>query len=145
MRSRNIIISVLLAVACAAYAADQLLIVKTTATNAATSVNGTFEGFAGTINEITIQTASGVTGDVKVVMAYPYSGQSVVLASNTVTGFMVFRPRVGIVSISGDAALSVTNTIDGEEFMVSGESIVATVVNGTATSTPVKVRVKYSK
>lgn len=126
-------------------ASDQLLTVKTTATNAATSVSATANGFVGEIDEISVITSAGVTGNVSIAAGYPYGGPAVVLATNTVTQFHVFRPRVMGVGVAGSTSVVITNQVGGDKFEVDGESITATVFNGNSTSATFKVRIKYNK
>jgi hypothetical protein len=143
MKRCALILSMLCA-ACVAMASDQVVVVKANPTNAALSVTATAQAFTGYINELSVSTAAGVTGNVSIAVS-AYGGSALVLATNTVTGYMVWKPRIMECAITGDTSLTVTNGVDGDEFMMAGESLTATIDTASATGAVFKVRIKYAK
>jgi hypothetical protein len=98
--------------------------------------------FIGLIDEITVYAPSGVTGSVAVAAVDPYSGASLVLATNDVSGSMVWRPRVMDTSLTGDVALAITNSASSAMYNACGEAIKATLNGATKTGSVFRVVIK---
>lgn len=144
MKQVSILLAVILA-AGVAMAAEQQFSVKTHSTTSSVAVNVTAAGFMGEVYELAAYTTAGVTCDVSIVVSDPVSGDVLVLATNAVTGRMIWRPRIMAVDIAGAGALVVTNAVDGDCFLMAGETMTATISNASKTNSNVKIRVKYEK
>jgi hypothetical protein len=132
---------------CAAFvacASDQIIPVKTNPTNAALAVSVTAKDFTGYIGQISVTTDAGVTANVSVAVS-AYRETPLVLASNTVTGFKVWRPRLMECALTGSDSLVVTNVVDGDEFIMAGEVLTVTASAASKTGSIINVRVKYEK
>ena len=111
-------------------------------TNAAIVITKYAESFVGEIDEIAVYTPSGVTGSVAVAAIDPYSSSALVLVTNAVTGYAVWRPRIMETSLTGDAVLVVTNAASADRFNARGESIRAILSDASKTSSVFRVVVK---
>lgn len=142
---RNLILASALILAGMACAGDQKTILVTTGTNYAATVTKYADPFTGDISEIAVYTAGGVTGAVSIVALDPFSGNTLVLATNVAaTGFLVFTPRVLAADLGGSAALTVTNAATADRFQAQGERVFATVtgVSENSATNTFRVRIK---
>jgi hypothetical protein len=120
-------------------------ILVTTGTNYADTVTGFADPFTGDVEEVAVYTVAGVTGAVSIAALDPFSGAALVLATNaSVTGFLVFTPRVLAADFGGSAALTVTNTATADPYRAEGERLFATVtgVSENATNSVFRFRLK---
>lgn len=135
---------VALGVACACAAGDvREILVTTHAQTAAVAVAKYADPFTGEIDEVAVFTPAGVTGAVAVAAIDPYSGSSLVLATNeAATGYMVWKPRIVAPVVGGAEDLTVTNTASLDRFYALGERLLATVSDASKTSQTFRIRVK---
>ena len=143
MRQNILIIGVvMLAIRC--LAGDYSMFTVTTHAQTSTvAVTEYADPFIGEIDEIAVYSSAGVTGAVAIAAIDPYSSGALVLATNaTVTGYMVWKPRIEVVAVGGATSLAVTNTVTADRFRAQGERIRAIVSDATATSSVFRVRIK---
>lgn len=111
-------------------------------TNAAIVITNYAGSFVGEIDEIAVYTPSGVTGSVAVAAIDSYSGNELVLATNSIVGYAVWRPRVMETALTGDVALVVTNAASCDRLNAYGESIRAVLSDASKTSAVFRVVIK---
>ena len=100
----------------------------------------------GDIDEISVTCPVGTTGAVAVAAIDPYSTNALVLGTNaTVSGQIIWRPRVVAPAVGGTTALTVTNTVANDRFRVQGEAIRAVVSEATTTSAVFRVFIKIKE
>lgn len=117
--------------------------ITTHASVPATAVTGYADSFTGEIDELSVYTDSGVTGTVAIAAIDPYSDDALVLATNaTVTGRMVWRPRIVAPAVEGTNSLVVTNAATADRFNAHGERIRAIVSDASTSNSVFRVFVK---
>jgi hypothetical protein len=141
---RKIIVIVAMLAACLCRAGDWRDIVITThATTSSVAVTKYADPFTGEIDEIAVYSPAGVTGAVAVAAIDPYSSGALVLATNaTVTGYMVWKPRIEAPAVGGATSLTVTNTASADRFRAQGERIRAIVSDASKTNQEFRIRLK---
>lgn len=128
----------LLLAACA-YAGGQITWTVATGTN--TSATTYADPFTGLIDEIAVY-STVATGSVSIAALDPYSGTSLVLATNEAVGtYTVWAPRLSEATIGGDAARAVTNTASSDRFNAQGEKVRVSF-NDSRTGVTYRVRIK---
>ena len=140
---RTIFILFALLSASASHAEYSMFTLTTHAQTSTVAITGYADPFIGDIDEISVTCPVGTTGAVAVAAIDPYSTNALVLGTNaTVTGQIVWRPRVVAPAVGGATALTVTNTVANDRFRVQGETIRAVVSEATTTSAVFRVFIK---
>ena len=129
-----------------ARASDQVFSVTTHASTSTVTVTATAKAFTGELQELQVYNPAGATGIVTFAAVDPYSGESITLASGSVTTSTVWRPRIAAVAVAGEHSVTITNTTGASEmFMVAGEAITVALSVASVTNQEWKFRVKYER
>ena len=129
-----------------ARASDQVWSVITHASTSTVTVTAAAKAFAGELQELQVYNPAGATGIVTFAAVDPYSGESITLASGSVTTSTVWRPRIAAVAVAGEHSVTITNTTGASEmFMVAGEAITVALSGASVTNQEWKFRVKYER
>jgi hypothetical protein len=138
---KAIIACALLLVASASIAGDAVWEIPATVTTSAVARTSDCQSFVGSIQELTIYGGSG-TNQVHVSLIDPYDSSALVLATNaTLTGTLIYRPRIAAPSVDGATSLTVTNS--GDTIYVDGETLRAQLDGVTGTNDVLRFRVKF--